>query len=177
VFTATLGLVLAVAPIGWAEDNCKPFRALAQATLLPAEGSPIHVSGWQGPFTGTLNGKIVYGYYSVNGEQLPPTQTGVVGKEVSPTERMDFGTDGAFTTIADNKGVFPMPPGKGGFGSYVENTKIAEDTQRTGKFQNATGFLSFTGSFIAYPLTADLNGPWAGVWHAEISGRVCNVLP
>ena len=65
-------------------------------------------------------------------------------------------------------------PGKVGFGSCSETAKIAEG-QGTGRFRNASGFVNFSGPWIAYPLTADPNGPWSGVWHGEINGRICNV--
>jgi hypothetical protein len=99
-----------------------------------------------------------------------------VGKEGKPVSKLDFGVDGSVVTIADNKGVFPIPPGHSGFGSYSETSKI-DPTQGTRKFQNASGNVSYSGPWIWYPTTSDtsLAGPGSGIWHAEINGRICNI--
>jgi hypothetical protein len=178
VFAAVLGATLALAPITWAQDNCRPFRALIQATWV----DPLIVSsgyGWQGRFMGTLDGQPVAGMLSpASPTPGPGTMTGVAGKEGSPSEKLVFtvGPAGSFTTAADNKGVFPLPPGKGGFlMGYSETAKIAEGTG-TGKYAYASGFLAISGPGIAYP--ADLakpDGPWIGIWNGEITGRICNI--
>jgi hypothetical protein len=136
---------------------------------------PTGVYGWQGPFVGTLDGQLVFGYYS-SPPSAAPTQTGVAGKEGTVTSKLDFGADGYLITVSDNKGVFPMPPGHAGFGAYAESAKVAGG-QGSGKFQNASGNLSYSGSWIWYPTTADASptAPGTGVWHAEINGRICNV--
>ena len=180
LFAAVFGAALAMAPATWAQDNCKTFRALIQATWI----DPLLVPsgyGWQGLFLGTLAGQPVSGVLSPASLTPPPgTMTGVAGKEGSPSEKLVFsvGPHGSFTTAADNKGVFPTPPGKGGFlMGYIETAKIAEGGG-TGKFANATGFLAVSGPGIAYPVDlARPDGPWVGIWNGEINGRICNIAP
>lgn len=198
---AALAVGLAIAPIARGQNNCKTFRAVIQATwidmalspgsqLLPIfvqpswsdpklsiPQPPVGVYGWQGPFLGTLDGQVVFGYYSPLPSTMP-TQTGVVGKEGTPISKLDFGADGYIVTVSDNKGVFPIPPGHAGFGAYSETDKI-DPRQGTGKFQNASGNLSYSGPWIWYPTTSDTSptGPGSGIWHAEINGRICNIAP
>ncbi len=117
---AILATALAIAPAGWAQDNCKPFRAVIQANwidvaLLPGTQvlpviqaawtdpkslippPPNTVFGWAGPFAGTLDGQLVFGYYS-SWLSSSPIQTGVVGKEGKVNSKLDFGADG-FSSI------------------------------------------------------------------------------
>src|SRR5689334_18236208 len=148
---AALAATLAITPSGWGQSNCKTFRAVIQANwidvavpspLLPVLQSswvgaqiplpPSGVYGWQGPFVGTLDGQVVFGYYSPLPSSTPPSQSGIVGKEGKPVSKLDFGVDGSVVTVADNKGVFPIPPGHSGFGSYSETGKI-DSTQGTRK--------------------------------------------
>lgn len=193
---AALAATLLLAPSAWGQNNCQTFRAVIQANwidvavaspLLPILQSswtgtqiplpPSGVYGWQGPFVGTLDGKVVFGYYSPLPSTTPPSQSGVVGKEGKPISKLDFGLDGAVVTVADSKGIFPIAPGHAGFGSYSETGKI-DSTQGTGKFQNAFGNVSYSGPWIAYPTTSDPSptAPGSGIWHAEINGRICNIV-
>lgn len=171
-----LACAFATSSLALAADDCLPFRALVQATWI--EDGSTAVIGWQGPFAGTRGTDLTFGYLSSNGDPAPPTQTGHVGKEGEPSEKLDFGADGFLVTVADNKGVFPIPPGKGGWlMNYCETAKIAEG-QGTGRYANASGFLTFTGSAIAYPVDQfDPASAWSGIWHGEINGRICNVAP
>ncbi len=182
VLAATLVVALAMAPAGWAQSNCKPFRALIQAIWIDPTG-PLPASGvygWQGPFLGTLDGQEVSGFLSANPNATAwvPTITGAVGTEGSPSEKLDFGGGNYFVTVADNKGVFPTPPGKGGWlMGYIETAKIDEG-QGGGIFKNASGTLAISGPGIAYPVDfSNLNGAWFGFWNGEINGRICNVAP
>ncbi len=198
LFSLALSGSLAVPPVGQAQNNCKAFRAVIQANWMDvtlAAGSqllpviqaawtdpkslipppPANVFGWAGPFVGTLDGQLVFGYYS-SWLSSAPTQTGVVGKEGEVNSRLDFGADGYLITVSDNKGVFPLPPGHDGFGAYAESSKVAQG-QGTVKFLNASGNVSYSGSWIWYPTTSDSSptAPGSGIWHAEINGKLCNV--
>ena len=136
---------------------------------------PANVFGWAGPFVGTLDGQLVFGYYS-SWLSSVPIQTGVVGKEGQVNSKLDFGAYGYLITVSDNKGVFPLPPGHSGFGAYAESSKIAQG-QGSGNFLDASGNVRYSGSWIWYPTTSDSSptAPGSGIWQAEINGRVCNV--
>lgn len=64
------------------------------------------------------------------------------------------------------------------FGHYAATVKIAPDPDpmlTSGRFINATGNLSISGLFVVNvppPALADI-----GIWNAEITGKLCSILP
>lgn len=176
------GLVILCCSASWAQDQgCQSVRLLLQANLDFIRLPPL--TGWSGIVRGfldntePLNGVLYY---------LPPTedtiQHGQTGHEPSNRAVFDFGTMGIFVTVADGA-VFQMSPRVSphmvyppdlGWGHYSATVKVAPDPQLvTGRFVNATGNLSISGTFLVNsPDPNDL-----GIWNAEITGKLCNVIP
>ncbi len=168
---ATL-LYLAVFPIQAQNTTCQPFRVLLQANLdltVAPPGVP-----WSGTVRGFLNGnEPLIGTLSY----LPgvdSTQTGQAGHESNDRAKLDFGAAGAFVT-EPHSAVFPLRPtimDPFAFGSYHATAKVAPDPLvSSGRFVNATGNISIIGTFLVDLFSAQS----AGIWNAEIAGRLCNV--
>ena len=72
--------------------------------------------------------------------------------------------------------VFPLRPtvmDPFAFGSYHATAKVGPDPLvSSGRFVNATGNISIIGTFLV-DLFSDAS---AGIWNAEITGNLCNVL-
>jgi hypothetical protein len=117
-----------------------------------------------------LDGQFVFGFYTSKSQN--PATNGVSGKEGGVVSTLDFGALGSFKTVSDTKGVFPMPPGHAAFGGYAESAKV---TEGTGNYQNASGNMNYSGSWLWWPTRTDTNwtAPGSGVWHAEANGRLC----
>ena len=171
VVAAFLCLVT-VSPALAENKGCQDFRVLVQANLdltVPPPGVP-----WSGTVRGFLNGsEPLIGTLSY----LPGsegTQTGQAGHETNDRAMFDFGVNGTFVT-EPHTAVFPLRPtvmDPFAFGSYHATAKVAPDPLvSTGRFVNATGNISIIGTFLV-----DLNSPTsAGIWNAEVSGKLCNV--
>lgn len=72
------------------------------------------------------------------------------------------------TTYVTNA-VFPVAPGWKGTGLYQASHKIVSGT---GIFQNATGTLLITGTYI---LGEDQDGNFYGRWNPDVSGKICGM--
>lgn len=162
--------VVAAFPALAQNNDCQSFRVLLQANLdLTATGIP-----WSGQVRGFLNGaEPLIGTLSY----LPGSnsgQTGQAGHETNDRAKFDFGVNGIFVT-EPHTAVFPLRPKVAdpfAFGSYVATAKIAPDPLvSSGRFVNATGNISIIGTFLV-----DLFSPEsAGIWNAEVSGKLCSV--
>ena len=151
-------------------NDCQSFRVLVQANLdLTATGIP-----WSGKLRGFLNGsEPLIGTLSY----LPGSdgrQTGQAGHESNDRAKFDFGEKGVFVT-EPHTATFPLRPNVAdpfAFGSYVATAKVAPDaTVSSGRFANATGNISIIGTFLVDMFSMES----AGIWNAEISGKLCHV--
>ena len=166
-------LVLLFTPGALAQANsCQEFRVLVQANLdltVPPPGIP-----WSGTVRGFLNGtEPLMGTLSY----LPgsgSTQTGQAGHETNDRAKFDFGVNGTFVT-EPHTAVFPLRPtvmDPFAFGSYHATAKVAPDPLvSTGRFVNATGNISIIGTFLVDLFSLQS----AGIWNAEVTGKLCNV--
>ena len=163
--------ILAVFPAP-AQTNCQDFRVLLQANLdltVPPPGIP-----WSGTVRGFLNGtEPLIGTLSY----LPGSggnQTGQAGHETNDRAKLDFGAKGTFVT-EPHTAVFPLRPAvidPFAFGSYHATAKVAPDPLvSSGRFINATGNISIIGTFLVDLFSAQS----AGIWNAEITGKLCNL--
>jgi len=174
----TVGLLILPAPSAWAQSNCRAFRAICPASLpvaVPLKDTDI----WGGPVYGSLGGQeLLFGLFSGNdGTDFWRGVGGNIGQGKGGSYTFAFGpTDNpmkdSFTTYVTNA-VFPIVPGKIGFGSYQGAHKIVSGT---GRFANASGNLLMVGPWLAWPDPTS----WLGVsgrFNGEISGSICNVAP
>jgi hypothetical protein len=162
--------LLAVFPAPAQTNGCQSFRVLLQANLdLTAAGIP-----WSGTVRGFLNGtEPLIGKLSY----LPgseSTQTGQAGHETNDRAKFDFGVMGIFVT-EPHTAVFPLRPtvlDPFAFGSYHATAKVAPDPLvSTGRFVTVTGNISIIGTFLVDMFSL----PSAGIWNAEITGKLCSV--
>ena len=168
---AAIFCVLAVRPASAQNNTCQDFRVLVQANLdltVPPPGIP-----WSGTARGFLNGtEPLAGTLSY----LPGnegTQTGQAGHESNDRAKFDFGVNGIFVT-EPHTAVFPLRPtvlDPFAYGTYHATAKVAPDPPISrGRFANATGNISIIGTFLVDLLSAQS----AGIWNAEVTGRLCN---
>jgi hypothetical protein len=151
--------------------NCQSFRVLLQANLdLTSAGVP-----WSGQVRGFLNdNEPLMGTLTYLPEGAGSRQTGQAGHESNDRAVFDFGQNGVLVT-EPHSATFPLRPGVGDpfvIGSYMATAKVAPDPNvSSGRFIRATGNISIDGPFIV-----DMASPSsAGIWNAEIKGRLCNV--
>ena len=147
-------------PIDWA--SLAPIVALSGGALLT--WTDRKWPEYQEPLIGTLS-------------YLPGSdgrQTGQAGHESNDRAKFDFGEKGVFVT-EPHTATFPLRPNVAdpfAFGSYVATAKVAPDPAvSSGRFVNATGNISIIGTFLVDMFSMDS----AGVWNAEVSGKLCHV--
>jgi len=169
---AALVCFLPVFPAVAQNNGCQDFRVLVQANLdltVPPPGIP-----WSGTVRGFLNGAE-----PLNGtlSYLPGSegaQTGQAGHETNDRAKFDFGVKGIFVT-EPHSAVFPLRPtvlDPFALGTYHATAKVAPDSRiSSGRFVNATGNISIIGTFLV-DFFSDQS---AGIWNAEVSGKLCNV--
>lgn len=161
----------AVIPAQAQDNDCQSFRVLLQANLdLTASGVP-----WSGTVRGFLNGtEPLYGTLSYLPTGSESRQTGQAGHESNDRAKLDFGANGIFVT-EPHTAVFPLRPNVSdpfAFGKYIATAKVAPDPQvSSGRFVDATGNISIIGTFLVDMFSLDS----AGIWNAEISGKLCKV--
>ncbi len=165
---------IGVIPASAQSNSCQEFRVLLQANLdltVPPPGVP-----WSGTVRGFLNGsEPLIGTLSY----LPggySRQTGQAGHETDDRAQFDFGANGIFVT-EPHTAVFPLRPTimePYAVGNYHATAKVAPDRLlSSGRFVKATGNISIIGTFIV-DLFSDES---AGIWNAEITGKLCSVEP
>ncbi len=151
-----------------AQQNCPSFHVLIQADLLVPELLLREGDVWGGYAHGYLGQDPLHGRYSGNnGETVVHGRVGMG----SGSDFFDFGGGNTLTAV-ETHATFPSPPGLwplGAGGLYHAADKIAAGT---GRFQNASGDLSFSGPFVVWDLDKELpQGRWAG----EVIGNICGV--
>lgn len=176
-FAALVGVLLWHTPASHAQgqSGCKRFHAIVQATL--PSSTPLYKPGvpdvWGGPLYGMLNDELLSnGALSGNdGEGSMHGVTGM-GKGGSYTICVDPPVCNDTFTYEVPNAVWPIPPGRSGFLTYIGNT--ATIVQGTGKFASASGNLNVTGPAIVWP---DSSSPFevSGRWDGELSGKVCGI--
>jgi hypothetical protein len=166
-----LVLLSATLPARAQAGNCQSLRILLQATLdlTSTGGAP-----WSGQVRGLLNDtEPLIGTLSY----LPggtSRQTGQAGHESNDRAVFDFGPNGIFVT-EPHSATFPLRPDISdplAFGSYMATAKVAPDPKvSSGRFAKTTGNISINGTFLVDMSSASS----AGIWNAEINGKLCNV--
>ncbi len=151
-----------------AQENCLSFHVLIQADLSVPELLLREGDVWGGYAHGYLGLEPLHGRYSGNnGETLVHGRVGMG----SGSDYFDFGGGNTLTAV-ESHATFPSPPGLwplGAGGLYRAADKIAAGT---GRFQNASGNLSFSGPFVVWDLDKEIpQGRWAG----EVVGNICGV--
>jgi hypothetical protein len=169
---AAFSCLLAAVPAAAQNNSCQDFRVLVQANLdltVPPPGIP-----WTGTLRGFLNGNepLIGTLSFLPGSES--TQTGQAGHETNDRAKFDFGANGIFVT-EPHTAVFPLRPGVQdpfAWGNYHVTATVAPDPQiSSGRFVNATANISIVGIFVV-DLFSEQS---AGVWNAEITGKLCNV--
>jgi hypothetical protein len=177
------GCLLAAIPAQAQVNNCQDFSVLLQATL---DISPTG-TGWSGTVRGFLDNRIPLVGFMIGGGDLPTVATGQTGHEPATWFIFDFGPKGKFVTVPD-KGVFPVSPKVAPhmvyppefmLGSYFSSPKVGFNpvAVASGWFKDATGYLSFNGTFIVDNASAYADGTFKnmGIWNSEIKGKLCNL--
>ena len=151
--------------------NCQSFRILLQANLdLTSTGAP-----WSGHVRGFLNdNEPLMGTLTYLPTGTTSRQTGQAGHESNDRAVFDFGPNGVLVT-EPHSATFPLRPDISdpfAFGSYMATAKVAPDPKvSSGRFVKTTGNISINGTFLV-----DMSLPSsAGIWNAEINGKLCNV--
>ena len=161
----------------YSQEGCKPFRALGQGLLRPAQKmAPSDV--WGGTLYASLDGEALTGYFGGNDGLV--TRQGVNGQGEGGVYRAGFGCTldpvtnlytCAHTIVFEAQhSVFPVMPGWIGFG--VDHANTATITSGTGRFANAWGNLNFGGPYYVW---ANPNAPPAklGRFNADLYGMIC----
>ena len=184
----TLFVVVAclVTPAIAQNDGCKAFHGVLQATLDVTPGTGL---GWTGTLRGFLDNNIPLVGYLIGGGLADTVQHGQTGHEPLTYFIIDFGAKGKLVTIPD-KGIFPVSPQVAPhmvyppetmFGAYYSTPKVAPNVTlgTSGWFLNATGNLTFNGTFLVDNASIVANGTLTniGAWNSEVNGRLCNVQP
>ncbi len=166
VLTAALAAFLLpmLGPPAQAQQACTELRALGQATL-PTPHPLLPTDVWGGDVYGNLGGQFVTGIFSGNDGNTMGHGVTNQGRDGSYT--FVFGPDSF--TIEVPHAAWPFPPGKGGLGYYRGAAKIV---QGTGRFQNASGNLNWSGPFIVWTFDGE---NFHGRFNAEIRGNICGV--
>ncbi len=193
-------LFLIPAPAQDKNNDCQTLRLLLQADLNFFR--PFPGIGWSGTVRGFLDAAPVRGtlFYMPPDRPKDTEQHGQTGHEYNSRAVFDLGSDGSFVTDYTNA-VFQTTPlvsphfyyppiGENVWGHYSATAKIVPDLKTydigdpwydpasefvptTGRFVNATGNISINGIFIGdSPDPSD-----AGIWNAEITGKLCKVAP
>lgn len=166
--------MLAAGAAGHAQQKCKSFAGLAQATLpssTPLSGSDV----WGGRMEAFLDSELLLGAFSGNdGDDTWLGLNGLMGQGRSGSYTVCVGYPACADTLTYDvsMAVFPTPPGQKGLGSYSGNS--ARITGGTGRFATATGNLNVTGPYIAW---TDNGSPFgvSGRWNAQLSGQICGI--
>lgn len=192
---AILGCVMVATPAVAQNDNtCMSVTLLIQGKLQP-------FYGWNGPVRGLLvdkDNKVWPLLGKLDRPPLPgfkpPVYTGQVGHETFPFA-FDFGPAGKFAGLVDHEIAWFSPsvtphldfsqgPPPFALGTTKSTFKVAPQTvggwSSSGWFQNATGNLSATATFLVDSTpVADPDppgaGPVLGYWNVEVTGKLCNV--
>ena len=158
------------------QSGCRPFQAIAQATLPSSTPVGLTRDVWGGPVYGMLGEEFVFGLMS--GHDGVRESNASIGQKRDGSYMVGFncqlGADGKYTcqhtfTYEVANAVYTQPPG---FGRYSGNA--AKIVSGTGRFRFATGNLNINGPFIAWPdATSPLKA--SGRWNPELSGFICGV--
>ena len=158
------------------QSGCRPFQALAQATLPSSTPLGLSKDVWGGPLYGTLGEEFVFGVLS--GHDGVRESNANIGQKRDGSYTVGFNcqlkADGKYAcqdtfTYEVANAVYAQPPG---FGRYIGNaSKILSGT---GRFRFATGNLNVNGPFMAW---ADATSPLksSGRCNLELSGFVCGI--
>jgi hypothetical protein len=180
IFVFALVLALTVGILIWpgsqaqAQQGCKQFDALAQASLPSSTPLFKTVDIWGGLLYGMLGEELIP-QGALSGNDGQDTWHGAIGigRDGSYTVCVNYPACSDSFTYEVHNAVFPFPPGKA-VGFYIGNTaKIATGT---GRFISATGNLNVSGPAFAWP-DSDPSNPLGarGRWNVQLSGKVCGV--
>jgi hypothetical protein len=165
-------------------NNCRSFHGILQATLDVTPGTGL---GWSGIVRGFLDNNIPLIGYLTGGQEADTIAHGQTGHEPGTWFAIDFGTKGILVTVPD-KGIFPVSPQVAPhmsyppeymLGSYYSTPKVAPNAGSSGWFKDATGNLTFNGTFLVDNASIFADGTLKniGAWNSEINGKLCNVKP
>ncbi len=192
IFLQAAMLLILHAPAAVAQDNCQPFKALAQATIvMDPQSLPPDLAAHFGEFAW---GGEVYAAHGALGMQAIPSveylRGWFYGKDDAAGQPIygkanGRGRDGIYMfafgthlgdtwditdgfTIQLGQAVWTPNPGGLGLGSYQASGKLVDGY---GRFTGASGSFTLHGDFIGFAIP-EFPG-FAAAWNPALEGKVC----